>query len=395
MFENNFIKPRISAITISAIVFIRSCPFFADFFEVRWQSYRSKKWTATFEAAIMNLQRFLRSVFLGLTFSSLSLADEKVFGEADLRSFGENLVFNLGSHPVGTILLVDLTITNKTGKDFSVQIRPSCACTQLSTNTLSAASDGKIVFNSEVVLPNEARKFNATLECVDEKSGVSFSVSLVAASVSLSEIIPKRFAFSSKVAQSDLRISVKPISAGYRVEKVSLMSDNLAKVVSSEYSDDGAALSLECFLPKSEDRKQEIFFSVELIDLTSNQKQSSRESITIEYTDRLKIGPSRPVVSVSKEAVSLPIYVISSLEDLILEKATLSLDGGDRKLPLVATALKRRGGVFMLTLVATRDEWDQVAKGESVDSCSLDVDFESGVKTRVKVNVLLVSKKEE
>jgi hypothetical protein len=344
-------------------------------------------------AALLSSSAYFLLVYLVLELSAF--ADEKIFGDAELTSPGENLTFNLGSHLVGTNLQVELTITNKTGKNFSVRVRPSCACTQISNDTLSAAPDGQIVFKNKIMLPSEARKFGTTLECVDEQNGISFGVTLVAECKSRVEISPKTLAFHSKTAPNTFQIRVTANGDQYRVEKVSLLNARLARVIASEYSERGAILSIECDAPSSDERKLELSFSVDTMDLSLKEVKTSQELITIEYTDRLRLGPSRPAINVSCSKALLPIYVITSQDNIKVEQASLSFEDSDKTLILLVSDVKRRAGVLMITLEATREKWDEFTSEQSIESCLLNMFFSNETRSAVKVSVSYVSNKKE
>jgi hypothetical protein len=230
---------------------------------------------------------------------------------------------------------------------------------------------------------------------VDEKNGISFGVTLVAESKSRVEISPKTLAFHSKTAPNTFQIRVTANGDQYRVEKVSLLNTRLAKVIASEYSETGAILSIECNAPSSDERKLELSFSVDTMDLNLKEVKTSQESITIEYTDRLRIGPSRPAIKISESKALLPIYLITSQENIKVEQATLSFEDSDKTLTLLVSDVTRRAGMLMITLEATRAEWDEFTLEQSIESCRLNMIFSSETKSAVKVGVSYVSNKKE
>lgn len=315
---------------------------------------------------------------------------EKVTSHADLSNPGETLVFDLGSHVAGETLDVSLDLVNKLGQAFNVQIKPSCGCTNLSTTNLSAKPNERISIKSTVILPEVARKFEANLLCEDVETGVRFNIVMVAESRNLVSFTPKRISISSTAGKQKLEFMVVTNSSNHRLDSVSIAGvSKSSKIVAVEHSDAGVKLTVE-FSPTNlnDSISDEISFATRVEVLDTLEPITLQEVISVDYIDRIKMGPTRPTATLSASQFTLPVYLISSSGvDWDIEHATILNDSN--RLPLQIGSSKKRGDkVLLLTLMAAREDWNTFSHAGLVDSCTVVIQDRNGAKAKAFVTVV-------
>ncbi len=317
---------------------------------------------------------------------AIPLPDRKITSKAELFLSNETLLLDLGSHVAGSVLNVELELVNKTGARFDVQIQPTCGCTKISTERLSAEPDGKIVFDSTVVLPPTARKFETALKCIDLQSGLRFSVVMVAESKSLAGIAPTRFVVKSREPKHILDLEISSNSLHHRVGKI-LVGDPF-KILKTDETKAGFSVAVD-FSPSPHDdcTSEQVSVRVEMVEIATGLPRIVDELITVEYSDRVKIGPARPRVTISEDGLSLPVYLMyASAGEMEIEQSFLQHN--NRKMPLQLANSKKRGErVVMVTLSGTKSEWDEFKSGESIESCSVTVMHKAGFVAKTVVVV--------
>jgi hypothetical protein len=283
----------------------------------------------------------------------------KVSGHAELNSSNETIVFDLGSYPVGTTLNAELSLTNKTSRGIRVNVEPSCGCTYLSSKQLSAEIDTMIKFEATVTLPKTAQRFETALVCKDPDSRFEFTVAIIATCKSLVDLQPSKVRIASSAGSSTFEVTGSASQSDWRIASATLGQNSVVKLLQTSEDGDRFVLIMQCDPTKTPSYNASFLLSLLLVHSKTGEQRESVETMSIEFADRMRIGPSSPHLKMREGSIEVQIYLMANeVESLEIEEAYLTTSVEKSKLKLAVLQSANKGKVKVMTLGTSREEWD-------------------------------------
>lgn len=332
------------------------------------------------------------STLLMVMASQLCTADDlvpiKVRGQVDLNSSNETIVFDLGSHPVGTTLQAELSVTNKTGRGIRVNVEPSCGCTNVSSKQFSADDGTTIKFEATVALPKTAQKFETGLICKDPESRFEFTIALIANCKSLVDLQPAKVRVANASESSTFEVTAAATQADWQISNATLGQNSVVKLLQTTESDGRFILSFQCDPTKTPNYTFSSLLSFSLVHSKTGEQRESADTLTIEFTDRIRIGPSLPQLKLRADSVELLIYLIANdVESLTVDHAYLTNSVTQNKLVFEVHMSANKGKVKVITLGAKREDWETFLSGAGEDAFYLQIETRDRKTARTAVSI--------
>jgi hypothetical protein len=254
-----------------------------------------------------------------LTELSHGFDDRRVSGNGGLTSPSKALIFNIGKHPLGAVVKPVLSISNESGNDLELRLKPSCGCTELSQKELIVKAGEPFTINPTIKFPGTEETLRIAVLCEDKLTGQEYQIAIKGEAICPFSAEPKVLSINSKSSEN---FSLKLIEhfGDIHISDVELLSKELFSLEASN----GLDLTFSRNDPKAQLNNEFL-----VLRLFTSKGTENVLAIPVEPVGTVQMSPS--VVSLkSSKAGSKAVVLLKGLE-VPLEEGEVDVSLGDGK----------------------------------------------------------------
>jgi hypothetical protein len=304
----------------------------------------------------------------------------------DVENDGQVILLDLGKCLPNSRINAIVHLKNKTGKDLTLGLKPSCGCTHLSIKTLVIPVNGDESIRFDMLVPMAGTK-RANIRCRDDKNTFEFTVNL---QVEASE--PVKFAKKRYVVASDERepIEVRLATNGDGVEIAQAELAPGSRWVVQKTSAEASGLSL--FLKSKvhiSDGTHEECVKLNCTVVDKGERAIIPLELRIEFSDRFRLGPSVVVPKVLDDKVTFTVLATGvGIRSAGPPRLVLIGQDGTAITELCLDSPKTRNDSLILTGSVEKKEFDRTIGVLGSDKAFLELSF--GVSSLPKLRLASV-----
>ena len=332
----------------------------------------------------MNTSRVLKNHFLFLMIilctrwlpscdGSPEIEGRQVEIRHDFENDGQIFLLDLGKCLPNSRINAIVHLKNKTGKDLTLGLKPSCGCTHLSIKTLVIPVNGDESIRFDMLVPMAGTK-RANIRCRDDKNTFEFTVNL---QVEASE--PVKFAKKRYVVASDERepIEVRLATNGDGVEiaQAELAPGSRWVVQKTSAEASGLSLFLKPKVPISEEIHEE-YVNLNCTVVDKGERAVIPLELRIEFSDRFRLGPSFVVPKFLDDKVMFTVFATGvGIRSAGSPRLVLKGQDGTAITELRLDSPKTRNESLILTGSLEKKEFDRAIGVLGSDIAFLELSF--------------------
>lgn len=309
----------------------------------------------------------------------------------DIEKDGQVIVFDLGKQMPSSRINAVLNLTNKTGAELKLGLKPSCNCTHLSVNRLNIPADNSEKIAFELVVPMAGVK-QAFIDCRDEERNLGCAVD-----VKIEASVPLKFASDKIVTESNselpLEVRILKGSGTLEIGEAVLAAGSRWRVQRVEADTKGWSLFLER-VAQVEKGFHEEYLRLDCVVVDDERRISIPMDFRIEFSDRFRLGPSFVLPKLIADKVSFTIFATgASIRTQRPPKITLI--GGNEAIELEVRldGRRTRNGSLFLDLEMDKQEFEQLKERLGLDEVALELNL-GGVTSRTKLKMEFTEKQQ-
>ena len=291
----------------------------------------------------------------------------------DVENDGQIFLLDLGKGLPNSRINAILHLKNKTGKDLTLGLKPSCGCTHLSIKTLVIPVNREESIRFDMLVPMAGTK-RANIRCRDDKSVFEFIVNL---QVEASE--PVKFSKSRYVVASDERepfeVRLATNGNGVEIAHAQLEPGSRWLIQNTLVDATGWSLFLKSNMPISEGTYEE-YVSLNCTVVDKGERAIIPLELRIEFSDRFRLGPSFVVPKFSDDKVTFTVLATGvGIRSAGPARFVFKGQDGIAITELRLDSLKTRNQILILTGSLEKKEFDRAIGVLGSDNAFLELSF--------------------
>jgi hypothetical protein len=304
----------------------------------------------------------------------------------DVENDGQIFLLDLGKRLPNSRINAILHLKNKTGKDLTLGLKPSCGCTHLSIKTLVIPVNGDESIRFDMLVPMAGTK-RANIRCRDDKNTFEFTVNL---QVEASE--PVKFAKKRYVVASDesepIEVRLATNGDGVEIAQAELTLGSRWLVQKTLADATGWSLFLKSKVPISEETHEE-YVNLNCTVVDKGERSTIPLELRIEFSDRFRLGPSFVVPKFLDDKVTFTVFATGvGIRSAGSPRLVLKGQDGTAITELRLDSPKTRNESLILTGSLEKKEFDKAIGVLGSDKACLELSFgKMSNLTKLKVDI--------
>ncbi|MEQ1830896.1 MAG: hypothetical protein ABL921_33425 [Pirellula sp.] len=261
--------------------------------------------------------------------------DQKLGATGSLSDPKKDLIFDIGSHPVGKVLSLELKIQNESGNHLDLKMHSTCGCTTLEPKQINVRPGGAFDLKGSLKMPSTAQVLQIGIICQDVDFGVNYRIILSGVAKDLVRLEPSKLTVPSN-STKNYRMRFVSNFESVGISLVQSLSEDVCSISKVEGNEFSLALKPRVDLGQVEENV--------VLNLVCKDGKEVLVTLPIEYTDVVRLSPS--IVSLRNTSGQLlqAVVLVNGVTNLTKDSLTLVIrkdgNGDNDGKPLVMNVVE-------------------------------------------------------